>query len=420
MSEPGAPASKLKAHDAPHRGVETDGLGVVMEMIALSLKYRSGGKGLTKTGVQKVLYELKRSLPEGNRVGEHLPYYWFKAGPFSERVARGLDDLQSRGVVAVQRHGRSSVFKLRREHRRLVNHDAHIEEARTHLQRIVKNMRPFSVDPEMRIQYERDAPTPFYPKFKLDFMPVLEAHSAEAARGHVDLDQAAILIEALRDATISFPTVPPFQDLKRPYSDFEKACGRALKWAGRGDKQKYAALAKKASDLSRQVWDAFACGARIMEHDDAYSGRVDDWRSQFSEKTRALSSATDDFYLTVLDVVGSENGYEKAISGDDLIDHILEYRKSGEIAYIKFSSPSEQIWRASERIRQLPEYRIFVDEGQLDWLLMKSLDDAELKHIVSGSMTGRPVYVSYVENPPRTITYRMIKTARLAGNFRSR
>lgn len=147
-----------------------------------------------------------------------------------------------------------------------------------------------------------------------------------------------------------------------------------------------------------------------MEHDDAYSGRVDDWRSQFSEKTRALSSATDDFYLTVLDVVGSENGYEKAISGDDLIDHILEYRKSGEIAYIKFSSPSEQIWRASERIRQLPEYRIFVDEGQLDWLLMKSLDDAELKHIVSGSMTGRPVYVSYVENPPRTITYRMTKT----------
>lgn len=81
-------------------------------------------------------------------------------------------------------------------------------------------------------------------------MPVLEAHSAEAARGHVDLDQAAILIGALRDATISFPTVPPFRDLKRPYSDFEKACGRALKWAGRGDKKKYAALAKKASDLS--------------------------------------------------------------------------------------------------------------------------------------------------------------------------
>lgn len=419
MSEQqGAPQQKLKAHDTPHRGVETGGQDAVMEMIRLSLEYRSGGKGLTRTGVQKVLYELKRSLPEGNRVGEHLPYYWFKAGPFSERVARGLDDLQSGGAVVEEDHGRYSVFKLGRG--RLVEHDAGIQEARTHLQRIVRNMRPFSVDPEMRAQYERYAPTPFYPKFKLDFMPVLEAHGDEAARGRVDSDQAALLTEALRDATMSFPAVPLFRDFKRPYSDFEKACRRALKWAGKGDKKGYAQLVKKAADMSRQVWDAFACGARIMEHDDAYSGRVDDWRAQFSEKTRALSSATDDFYLDVLDVVGSENGYERAISGDDLIDHILEYRKSGEIAYIKFSSPGEQIWRASERIRQLPEYRIFVDEGQLDWLLMKSLDDAELKHVVSRSMTGRPVYVSYVENPPRTITYRMIKTAHPAGNLRSR
>ncbi len=90
MSEPGAPQQKLKASGAPHRGVETDGQDVVMEMIRLSLEYRSGGKGLTRTGVQKVLYELKRSLPEGHRVGESLPYYWFKAGPFSEHVARAL------------------------------------------------------------------------------------------------------------------------------------------------------------------------------------------------------------------------------------------------------------------------------------------------------------------------------------------
>ena len=122
--------------------METDGRGVVTEMIRLSLKYRSGGKGLTKTGVQKVLYALKRGLPEGNRVGEHLPYYWFKAGPFSERVARGLDDLQSRGVVAEEDHGRYSVFKLRPERGRLIEHDDHIKEARIHLQQIVEDLPP--------------------------------------------------------------------------------------------------------------------------------------------------------------------------------------------------------------------------------------------------------------------------------------
>lgn len=205
MSErPGSPRPKLKAHDELHGGVEDAGQDVVMEMIVLSLKYRINGKGLTRTGVQKVLYELKRSLPEGNRVGEDPPYYWFEAGPFSEHVARGLDDLQSGGAVVEEDHGRYSAFKLGREGGRLVEHDADIQEARAHLQRIVRGMRPLSIAPEMRAQYERYAPTPFYPKFKLDFMPVLEEHSAQAERGEVDPDKAAFLAETLRQ----LPTAP--------------------------------------------------------------------------------------------------------------------------------------------------------------------------------------------------------------------
>lgn len=152
-----------------------------MEMIRLSLEYRSS-KGLTKTGVQKALYELKRGLPEGNSVGAHLPYYWFKAGAFSEHVAEGLEDLRSRGVVVEEDHGRYSMFKLGRTAGRLVAHTADIQEARARLQQIVRDMRPLSVASEMRDQYEQDAPTPFYPKFKLDFMPALEDHRRKAER----------------------------------------------------------------------------------------------------------------------------------------------------------------------------------------------------------------------------------------------
>ena len=415
MSEPGAPQQKLKARDTPHRGVETDGQDVVMEMIRLSLEYRSG-KGLTKTGVQKVLYELKRSLPEGNRVGEHLPYYWFKAGPFSERVARGLDDLQSGGAAVEEDRGRYSVFKLRRGGGRLVEHDAGIREARTHLQRIVRGMRPLSIASEMRAQYERYAPTPFYPKFKLDFMPVLEAHGAEAARGHVDSDQAALLTGALRDATISLPFISLFRDFKRPYFDFEKACRRTLEWAEKATKKKYAELIAQATNLSQQVWITFASGARIMEHDDAYDGRVPDWRCEFSRNVRDLSCATDDFYLAVLDAAGSEDGYEQAISKDALIDHIAEYRKSGEIAYIRFPSPGGHGLQVSDHARRMPEYRAFAEEGHLDWMLMKRLDDSELARFAIYCMTGRPVFVSYVEAKPKTITYRMINTPSSAGN----
>lgn len=416
MSEPGAPASKLKAHDAPHRGVETDGRGVVTEMIRLSLQYRSGGKGLTKTGVQKVLYALKHDLPEGNRVGQHLPYYWFKAGPFSEHVARGLDDLQSRGVVVEEDHGRYSVFKLGRERGRLIEHDDHIKEARIHLQQIVEDLHPLSVDPEIRAQYARYAPTPFYPKFKLDFMKALEAHRVKAEQGNVDLDQAAPLTEAIDEATVSLPMASLFRGFKRHYFDFEAACRRTFEWAKNGDKKRYVELIGRATDLSRQVWDTFAYGARIMEHDDAYNGRVPDWRDQFSKSVRDLSCATDDFYLAVLDAAGSEDGYEKAISKDALIDHIVEYRKSGEIAYIRFPSPGGHGLQVSDHARRMPEYRAFAEEGHLDWMLMKILDDSELARFASHCMTGRPVFVSYVETKPKTITYRMINTPSSGGN----
>ena len=398
--------------------MEDAGQDAVMEMIVLSLKYRINGKGLTKTAVQKVLYELKRSLPEGNRVRDSLPYYWFEAGPFSEHVARGLDDLQSRGAVVREDHGRYSVFKLGREGGRLVEHDADIQEARAHLQRIVRGMRPLSAAPEMRAQYERYAPTPFYPKFKLDFMPVLEQHSAQAERGEVDPDKAAFLAETLHDATISLPFLTLFRDFKRPYFDFETACRRTLEWAEKGTKNKYAELMEQATNLSQQVWLTFASGARIMEHDDAYDGRVLDWHREFSKNVRDLSCATDDFYLAVLDAAGPKDGYEQAISKDALIDHIVEYRKSGEIAYIRFPSPGGHELQVSDHAKRMPEYRTFAEEGHLDWMLMKILDDSELARFADYCMTGRPVFVSYVEAKPRTITYRMINTPSFAGNTR--
>lgn len=389
-----------------------------MEMIRLSLEYRSS-KGLTKTGVQKALYELKRDLPEGNSVGAHLPYYWFKAGAFSEHVAKGLEDLQSRSVVVKEDHGRYSVFKSVRTVGRLVTHTADVQEARACLQRIVRDMRPLSVASEMRDQYEQDAPTPFYPKFKLDFMPALEDHHRKAERGSVDPDQAAFLTEAINESTRSLPYASLFGEFRQPYFDFEAACRRLFKWAGKCDQKRYAELAGGAADLSRQVWDTFAHGARILKHDAAYDCRVPAWRAEFLGKVHDLSLAADNFYLAVLDAAGSTGGYERAISKDGLIDHILEYRKSGEIAYVRFPSPGGSVLGASDHIRRLPEYRTFAEEGQLDWLLMKNLDEAELARLANHCMTGRPVFVSYAEDTPKTMTYRMVGAEVSARNTRA-
>lgn len=229
---------------------------VTMEMIRLLLSYVDG-RALTMTVVQKLLYELKRRLPENNSVREHLPYYWFKAGAFSEYVSEGIAELERRQVVSVENHGRYKLIRLCGGNR-MVDHDDMVQEARLVLQEVVKEARPRSADGEMRSQYKEDAPTQFYPKFKLGFMQELESHCKNVDRGDACWDQANDLVKMLADATASLPARSLFSRFKRAYFDFEDACCNVFEQAGRSDKKKYAAMIARASEASLWVWETFA------------------------------------------------------------------------------------------------------------------------------------------------------------------
>lgn len=383
----------------------------VMEMIRLLLKY--SGNAQTMTGVQKRLYELRRRLPENSPVRERLPYYWFKAGAFSDHVQVGIAEMKRRQIVSVEDHGRYKLIRLSPDHKRLVDHDDAVIEAREMMQRIAREARSLGVHQEIRAQYERDAPTQFYPKFKLEFMPELEAHCKRAKRGDADTDRAERLSRSLIDASASLPILPLFGRFKRAYFDFEVACNRALRQSEHIDK--YAELIAKANRTSILVWDAFACGACIMKHDKAYESCVPAWQVRFDAGVDKLAAETSAFYCYVVGAAGAGEEMELPISGDDFVDHILEYRRRKEIAYVNFFQVGEQTWVAPERVKELPEYKTFMDEGHLDWILIKNLSDPDLAELMRCSMTDRPIFVSYSDKPV-AVAYRVITATSSAKN----
>ncbi|MCY4490451.1 MAG: hypothetical protein OXC46_03190, partial [Thaumarchaeota archaeon] len=73
-----------------------------MELIRLFLRYREShgfGNKCTEVEIQHILYKLKQNLPETSPIREQLPYYWFKAGVYSEYVSEGIKKLHAEQFV---------------------------------------------------------------------------------------------------------------------------------------------------------------------------------------------------------------------------------------------------------------------------------------------------------------------------------
>jgi hypothetical protein len=158
--------------------------GIIKELIRLCLKYREEVEPeprLTATAIQKVLYRLKCELPESNKIKRQLPYYWFKAGAYSPYVYHMLEDMQHKVLSTVRKTHRlrKSDYRLytltkKYKNKRLCKHDSDFIKASNLLRKIVLEIEPFSLDKEIRFQYQYNAPSPFYPRFKLEFLPSLQ------------------------------------------------------------------------------------------------------------------------------------------------------------------------------------------------------------------------------------------------------
>lgn len=393
----------------------------IEEIIRLCLLYRAKkGLATTRTGVVKSLYELKRSLPEDNSIKDKLAYYWFKAGPFSENVVAALDKMISTNIISKSPNHDYELYTLNPEYagRRLVDHDAGMVQVREILHKIIDSMRPFSIDSEIKSQYENDAPSKFYPNFKLEFLRELNLYynrlefATDQKNRKTLLEKQENLGKLILDSTGSLPFDSLFSDFKRVYFEFETAFTRLLKINPKSVTNEHIQLIKESLELGTKIWDSFAYGARIMKHDAAYNERIADWKKDFAEHVQTLAPEIDRFYNAVSKIVKSKDYDEKCLSLSEFVKDIMATRQNAEITFINFQTiPDENVISSivDDRIKQIPEYGVFIREGQLDWTVIKELDDKQLSDIIDNCVKSNTIYVAFSEKDKgtKTRTYRI-------------
>jgi len=391
---------------------------LIKELIKLSLKYREKagfGSKLTETAIQKTLYELKRNLPSDNPIKEQLPYYWFKAGAYSEFVTKTLEKMTQEGVLKIEEKNNYKLFELNKdfENKRFVEHDTNLELARQILQRIVENLQPFSIDHEIKSQYEEDAPFLFYPRFKLGFMPNLEGYYNAISKSKVtnhNQTQRECLSKLLNVATASLPMNSLFAGFKRLYFDYETSFYRISRWHKNDKDDDFQKLIKDSINLSYEIWDAFAYGARIVKHDPIYDERIDSWKKIFFENVSSLTSKLAEFYTNVLEKTKPLDFEEQVISLEKFVNLIVKSRKQKQITFINFQSipRSTNVFRIIDaKAKDVTESETFLRQGQLDWKVLQKLDDAELEELIRKCVSNQPIYVAYSDKGPTTVTYRI-------------
>lgn len=396
---------------------------LLRELIKLSLRYgESAGFGskLTEKTIQKMLYELKRNLPETNPIKEQLPYYWFKAGVYSEYIAKELDVMTVEGILKKEQRDNYALFELDQSYtnKRFVEHDQHLIEARGLLQAIMSNLQPFSIYNEIKSQYEDDAPSLFYPRFKLQFLPNIEIYckavkfpERRPSNFHPET-QRDCMLKLLSVCTSSLPYDSVFSKFKKTYFDYENSFSRLLRWNYRKNKEKYVELLEEALKLSWEVWNTFAYGGRIIRHDPIYSSRVEEWKEMLDDKVNDLSIKVDEFYKKVLEETNDKREKEKYLSLPDFVELIITAKKNEEISFINFpSQPKMEAFPKEifEKIEKIPEFSAFMREGHLDWPIINELTNEELEEIIKRSVSSGPIYAAFSKKKemPATEIYRI-------------
>ena len=403
----------------------------IKELIRLCLKYRASvdlEPKLTETAIQKILYKLKCELPQSNKIKDELPYYWFKAGAYSELVSNTLHKMQRNKVLipARKKHRLYKkdylLFELNKKYlnKKMCKHDTDLIQATRLLKKIIEEMEPFSLDKEIHFQYHHSAPLLFYPRFNLELMPSLDLYYDSINSSQVPLEfdnsislQRETLLKLLNLASSSLPFTSVFSDFKRSYFEFESSLSSMLKWQPAQSKYSdYRTLIKESAKLTAEIWETFAYGARLLQHDAFYQTRVSSWTKIFEEKVESMKSKVKEFYVYVLRVIGPKEFNEIFISLPSFTKMLVEAKRKNQIMFINFQSVKDATrirQLVSDDVKEVPEFETFLMQGQLDAIVIKLLSDEQFGNMISESLNTELVFVGFSEPPmgPRVVTYRI-------------
>lgn len=259
---------------------------------------------LPKTAIHKLLFAVRAALPENNPEREHLPFYWYKFGPYSEVVESSIDLLRHQGVL---RDGKTQTGKtLLMLNTRPAASGSVCEDASAVVGRVVREFDPYHLETFVDRIYRDHAPYEFMPRYRVEFLAPFKDYLASHPDGQRTLSRwcpseegaGTPDIDRLEDALYRCEAVlveePLFERFNDECTAYITGAGGAFDLARKDEPISYPVI-KATYTCAWELWYTFASGIRILDggHDRYYNGRLRQWEQEYRETLAALAPKVD-------------------------------------------------------------------------------------------------------------------------------
>ena len=237
--------------------------------------------GASKFKTLKLLYQLKQELPPDHPLQEHIPFYWYQHGPYSDIINNKIDILSRQYLLKIPNKNK---FKINPDFT-IDQTDYNPEIINQKVKKIIKKLMVKNTFEHItRIVYQK-APYPFMPIYKLELWENIENYVKSILQNdeNPDLIQTAINLGYKCEANLPFePYYTRYEDL---FSNFLTSLDKIYQ----NEMADY--YNKEIKKEVQSVWYTFTYGLRVKQHDKCqiYENQTRKWDIQFQKKLDNLN-----------------------------------------------------------------------------------------------------------------------------------
>jgi len=240
-------------------------------LLSLNSKMKEKKMYLDKYHTQKAIFQIKMDLGEDHPLYDHLPFYWYFYGPFSEPIADSLNFLKESPAKADKRE----IFSL-------------YPELETIIDNLISNKKFFFNELPKRI-YKKYAPYDCMYDFKFKIYDI-----ADKKRNleNINTDE---YVDTFFDCEGNLPWDKYFLDFSDIFSSFTTKIDLL------NDENQLSTNWSILREIIKKLWYSFAKGLRVKIMDDYYKDKTRRWDIEFKESIKTL-----EYYDNLIDITKLE------------------------------------------------------------------------------------------------------------------
>ena len=237
--------------------------------------FRENNMPINEFVLQKVIFSIKMDLGKNHPIYNHLPYYWYYYGPFSETIRKSFEDSK------IYLNNIKDGFFLKNDidecNFKVINSFPEIEDSAMKI--ISKGDYVYSSLTEDI--YKNFAPLDMMYTFRYKIF-----HPTENDVFSMDGEQ---YINEFRFCQYKFSEIPFFQDFSLIFSKF------SMQLAFLNESNVISTQWDVIRNPIRNLWFTFAEGLRCQNHDLFYDNRLNNWKILFNKSLSNLKIIVDNF-----------------------------------------------------------------------------------------------------------------------------